>query len=1166
MTDDRRLEQLLDALLNSQATPEEVCATCPELLPQVRARWQKLCRLWADLDALFPTSPAQGGIPPAAPEGTALPEVPGHEVRGVLGRGGMGVVYLARHLRLNRPVALKMLLAGAYAEPADRERFQREAEAVAALSHPNVVQVHEVGDVGGRPYFTMELVEGGDLAGQIQGVPQPARQAAALVATLAEAVHAAHQSGIVHRDLKPSNILLARDGTPKVTDFGLARRLEGEAGLTLSGTPMGTPSYMAPEQARGDKRALGPATDIWALGTILYELLTGRPPFRAESGAATLQQVLSEDPVPPARLNSRVPRDRETICLKCLRKEPERRYASARELADDLGRFGRGEPVVARPLRAAERLRKWVRRRPAAAGLLAAVALLVAAGAVGAWLLYQQRAAAHARQALTDEKARGILERARDLLAEGWRAADLAKLTQARTEANRAVDIARSGAGAAVQQEAEQVRGEVAGRLQRLEKDRALLAAVQDVVSLHETFVNLRGSWRQAVVLAQPSADEQYAAAFRRWGLDVDKTLEAEVVARLGAEPDPVVQELVGALDEWMMERRLWKRPEAQWRRLFRVAERLDRSDRRRQLRATLAGRAPPRADSLTGLIGAGSPWTAVWELELGCGWRSLLELQGKVDPRTEPALTVVLLGYALDAVGDTARAEQLLRQAATARPEQAVLLGALGKIVERQGPSRLAEAIGYYRAARSRAPHQGLALSKALLAAGKAGEAEEVLRELARQRAHDHNPAVPLLLGSALLKQRRYGEAEAASREAIRRRPDWTQAYVTLGAALLGQQKYGPAEAAFRQALALQPDWAEALFNLGAALSPQRKYEKAEAACRQALALQPGSAAAFTTLGAVLLQQGKLGKAEAAFRKAIAVEPGQFKAHYHLGTALIAQGRSREAEPALRKALALKPEDSEAHNNLGVSLLDQKQYGAAEAAFRKALALKPEYGPAYRNLGYALMRHARFDEAAAALKKVGALVPAESRVGKHARQLERQCERYVALDARFPAILRGAEKLAGAVEQLHFAHLCFFKKRYAAAARFWQAAFAADPKLAEGVPESRYDAATAAALAGSGHGQDAAGLDDTDRARWRRQALAWLRQELARWDRALHRANAKIRVWIQQLMQYWQTDDDLAGLREPGALAKLAPDERQECRALWEEVAALIRRAQTTR
>src|SRR5262249_31207626 len=265
-----------------------------------------------------PETPPRADAVVAVARPAGLPQVPGYEVQGELGRGGMGVVYRAWHLRLGRAVALKMLLAGPCARPEELERFRREAQAVAALRHANIVQVYDVGDVEGRPFFTMEFVEGGSLAEQIQGVPQPARQAAALVATLAEAIHAAHQSGIVHRDLKPGNILLTKDGTPKVTDFGLARRLEGNGGLTLSGVPAGTPSYRPPEQARGKRQAIGPATDVYALGAILYEMLTGLPPFRADTAAGTLHQVLTEEPIPPAQLNPQLPRDLGTICLKCL--------------------------------------------------------------------------------------------------------------------------------------------------------------------------------------------------------------------------------------------------------------------------------------------------------------------------------------------------------------------------------------------------------------------------------------------------------------------------------------------------------------------------------------------------------------------------------------------------------------------------------------------------------------------------------------------------------------------------------------------------------------------------------------------------------------------------------------------------------------------------------
>ena len=362
MPDEQRILQLLQAVLESGGTPEEACAASPELVPEVRRRWEHCRRVEAELNALFPMRPEAGNITGSPAAG--FPQIPGYVVEAVLGRGGVGVVYRARHLGLRRPVALKMLLSGAYAGPAERARFLREARAVAALRHPNVVQVHDVGEHDGRPYFTMEVVDGGSLAGRLGGAPLPPAGAATLVATLAGAVGAAHAAGIVHRDLKPANVLLAADGTPKVSDFGLARGVEGEDALTLTGARLGTPSYMAPEQAAGRHGAVGPATDVYGLGAILYELLTGRPPFRGESAAETERQVIADDPVPPRRLNPRAPRDLETVCLKCLQKVPSRRYASAAALADDLGRFGRGEPIAARPVGPAERAAKWARPPP----------------------------------------------------------------------------------------------------------------------------------------------------------------------------------------------------------------------------------------------------------------------------------------------------------------------------------------------------------------------------------------------------------------------------------------------------------------------------------------------------------------------------------------------------------------------------------------------------------------------------------------------------------------------------------------------------------------------------------------------------------------------------------------------------------------------------------
>src|SRR3954447_24367795 len=285
MDGDPRVRELLEELLDSEQTPEDVCRHCLELLPEVHRRWRRKCACDAELDALFlaPEPHSPSGSPSSTPSSAELPRIPGYEVLEVVGRGGMGVVYRARHVRLDRPVALKMLLTGAHAGRESRERFLREARVGADLRHPNIVQVHDMGDQDGLPYFTMEFVEGGDLAQKLAGTPQPPRQAAELLATLAAAVQAAHRNWIVHRDLKPANVLLTADGTPKISDFGLARRLDGEADLTRTGIALGTPSYMAPEQAGGNPDAVGPATDVHALGAILYELLTGRPPFKSES-------------------------------------------------------------------------------------------------------------------------------------------------------------------------------------------------------------------------------------------------------------------------------------------------------------------------------------------------------------------------------------------------------------------------------------------------------------------------------------------------------------------------------------------------------------------------------------------------------------------------------------------------------------------------------------------------------------------------------------------------------------------------------------------------------------------------------------------------------------------------------------------------------------------
>jgi WD40 repeat protein len=354
-----------------------------------------------------------------------------YEILGVLGRGGMGVVYKARDVHLNRLVALKMILAGGHAAEADLARFRAEAEVVARLQHPHIVQIHAVGVHDGLPYLCLEFVEDGNLDRKLDGTPRPPREAAQMVETLARAVQIAHEHGVVHRDLKPANVLVGKGGVLKITDFGLARKLD-EAVQTRSGAVVGTPSYMAPEQAAGRSRGIGPAVDIYALGATLYELLTGRPPFKAATTLETLQQVVNDEPIPPHLWQPRTPRDLETICLKCLSKTPAQRYASAADLAEDLRRFQAGEPIQARPVGAWERAWRWARRRPTVASLLAALVLVAAgsiAGLTALWLHAEWRRQQADEARAEEQQAKVAAEKRRVAAVDAQKQEETAKQT-----------------------------------------------------------------------------------------------------------------------------------------------------------------------------------------------------------------------------------------------------------------------------------------------------------------------------------------------------------------------------------------------------------------------------------------------------------------------------------------------------------------------------------------------------------------------------------------------------------------------------------------------------------------------------------------------------------------------------------------------------------------
>ncbi len=405
-------EALLDLIYNEivvreelgeAAAPEEYLRRFPQLSEDLKLHFD-IHRAIGEAELV--ETPWRGGNDQTLPEFKALPtlpELPDYELVQLLGRGGMGIVYKARQRSLRRTVALKMFEPGRIPTPRDVQRFRTEAEAIARLQHPNIVQIFKIGESDGLPFLALELAENGTLAQRLQQLPFSPWAAAALIETLASAIHHAHEQRIVHRDLKPANILFAADGTPKITDFGLAKLLEDVADsprdATRTGETIGTPRYMAPEQALGRHDLVGPATDTYALGTLLYECLTGQVPFVSSSVVETLQKISADEPVSPRRLQPSIPRDLATICLRCLMKESHRRYPTAAALADDLRRFLDGRPIVARPTPSWERVWKWSRRRPTHAALIAVAVLLVVLGGIAAGISNrrEQRRVAAAR-------------------------------------------------------------------------------------------------------------------------------------------------------------------------------------------------------------------------------------------------------------------------------------------------------------------------------------------------------------------------------------------------------------------------------------------------------------------------------------------------------------------------------------------------------------------------------------------------------------------------------------------------------------------------------------------------------------------------------------------------------------------------------------------------
>jgi serine/threonine-protein kinase len=770
---------------------------------------------------------------------------------------------------------------------------------------------------------------------------------------LAQAVHAAHGKGVIHRDLKPGNVLLGEDGSPKVSDFGLAKQVE-EAGRTQTGAVLGTPSYMAPEQARGDPRRLGPAADVYALGAVLYECLTGRPPFRAPTPLETLEQVLGQEPVPPRRLQPTLPRDLETVTLKCLQKDPHRRYPSARHLAEDLRLFQEGRPILARPVGGVEKAWRWC-RRPREAVLSALILTLVLVGG-GAWLWRARAqadwAAAVARAVDEDlDEARGLHAQARAAPAD-----DLARWDAALAVVERAHGrLAGGGADAATRRRVRSLREQlqrgrdraaaVATRLRRAaeqqQKDRAVVQRLEDL-RLRRTEVSRTG-------FQSGPSHEACAAAFREEDIDLDALSPAEAAARIARRS--IRAELAAAVDDLAMWRKRAARPGAGWKQLLEVARAADPDPMRNRIRAALL-----KEDNA-----------------------SLHELAASPKVTRLPPSTLVRLAEALRGQGRHADATALLHRAQRSYPNDFWLNHEVGISYHSSRPLRPEDALRFFQAAaalRSQSPGVYVNLAGALLKTKRLDDAAEAC-ERALSLKKDFALGY-VALGNTRMSQRKPEQALRAFTRALHLQKDYPQAGAGRVAALAALGRLDEAQAACEQLLRWAPEYAVAHSALARILRKRGRSDESFTVLREALRLAPEDPGSLIEISGILLEKGKADEAVAMLREAIRLDPASPEAYSNLGNSLRLQGKHVEAVAACRKAIQLDRDLAAAYVNLGVALVELRRGDEAVAAFREAIRLDGSLAQAHHDLGIALQRAGRPDEALTALQEGVRRVPGD--------------------------------------------------------------------------------------------------------------------------------------------------------------------------------------------
>jgi tetratricopeptide (TPR) repeat protein/tRNA A-37 threonylcarbamoyl transferase component Bud32 len=1043
-------------------------------------------------------------------------QIAGYDILQELGRGGMGVVYKARHQKLGHEVALKMVLAGGLASTEDLARFQLEAAAVARLNHPGIVHIHEFGDYEGKPFFSLEYVAGGSLARKLKAGALPAPTTAALVQKLATAIAHAHEHGIIHRDLKPANVLLTLQGEPKITDFGLAKDLQHDAGLSGTGQVMGTPSYMAPEQAEGRVHEIGPATDVYALGVILYQCLAGKVPFKGTTLHETLKLVVTQEPEKPRRLQAEVPRDLETICLRCLEKEPRQRYATASDLADELGRFLRGEPVAARPVGRLERGWRWCRRNPAVASLLTAVAasLLLGAGVAMAFAIQANRRAAEA----TTERDRANEERAR-----------------AEAHETQAIDAVKKFRDA-VAGEPELKNTPQLERLRKrlLKEPLAFFHELRDRLQADadtrpESLARLAQASYDLGQLTSEIGNQQDALSAYRDALSIRQKLadanpsDTDLQVYLGC-----TQHEMGALLEAN-----GKSAEAlqAYQSALAILQKLANAQPADPMHQKNLANCHNSIGVQLHTIGKPAEAQKAWESALAILQKLADANPSDTDLQSRVATTHLRIGTALS---DTAKQSEALRAMQSA-------LVILQKMAD-TNPS-----ITHFQ--RSLANCQNN-IGGGLRATGKPAKALIAYRSALtiQQKLAGANPTVTGF------------------------QSDLTQSHINIGRLLEETGKPAEALTAYESALAIQQKLADAnptvtryqsdlalihnnrglvLSNTGKPLVGLKSLESARAICQKLADANPSITEFQSNLA---------------------------RSHNNLGIQLLAVGRPAEALKAYESALAIRqklardhPESPNLASSMGATLhnlasldLTVKRFTEGRDRLRQAIAWQQKalaMNPAHLQYRQFMANHlTNLIFAARGLGDSEGMAEAERELAK----LRASDPVSAALDARLAAIVKGNEQPRDEMDRLRLAQRAYDKALHGTAARLWGEALAKNPKLGDNLQAGRrYNAACAAARAGCGNSKDDPPPDDASKVKLRRAALDWLRVELAAYTRVYVSRPAAARGFVQQQLEHWQQYSDLAGIRDAAALAKLPADEQKAWTQLWADVASLLKKAE---